>query len=104
MSSRYKIFNTCSTLKKLFFVLLFLTFSFYCAGLTIKVSEYIYLKKENKILIKDLKEILRDINHYSYTNGLLDNKVELIKEENKIYIEEYQRWEKWNQEIIEYLK
>ncbi len=90
--------------KRLFFVIFFISLLFYCGCLSVKIHEYINLKEENKILNKDLKKALDNKNYYVENLDMLNDQLETMKQEKKVYIEEYQKWEKWNQEVKEYLK
>lgn len=69
--------------------------------LGINIYKYITYKENNKTLIDNTNNFEFKINDNTIKEENLNNELSSLKEERKEKLWEYERWIKWNQEMLE---
>jgi len=72
--------------------------------LGINIYKYITYKENNKTLIDNTNNFEFKINDNTIKEENLNNELSSLKEERKEKLWEYERWIKWNQEMLEKIK
>lgn len=72
--------------------------------LGVNIYKYFSYQNNNEIIIENTNNYSKQINEYNNKKEELNQELTTLKEENKDKIWEYERWVKWNQEMLEKIK